>query len=440
MSGAHVWSALTRDEGASSSRQSPSRPIDRRMIWLVLRRQWRSLRWEACGAWLVMLAGIVYALLQLSTGAVGDFQGRATWNVLIPDVYGVRVYGLPSVHNLAIHGLPVVWTFGAIIALVFAVAVVWLEKSRGALAFTLAGPVRRVEWWMATCIFVLTVPLAAVCVKALLLWTIDAAAGWPIHGVEILSWWGMNLLFDAVLAAAGLFAAAGIGQLVFALVAGVYLCGAPALIGEILRGIGGGLWAVSSQIHQVGGLRAGVIGPVTSGAVVPGNTAAWSGLVHVGSAVIGLSPFAHFSGQSTISYSGQTSTTLPQTGGSLPAGTPISGSASSSTFAIPYETHVHLTVLLVVWFIILAVCFIWLSWRVFRAVPIEQMQDQFAFPAWEVVAVWSLAGFIAFMAAQAATTLADWPYAAIFFAVLAVLGVTLHIILRSLPRGRRGVT
>ncbi|WDL96248.1 hypothetical protein [Alicyclobacillus sp. ALC3] len=132
-------------------------------------RLWRTWRWLIAGAFVFMLAGVALAALPAIAGS-GPHAAKIVEGVLFPQLYH-RTLQSPSfqVHApVKVTGLTPISQAAGFVSIVFACAVVSLERSWGRTQFALLGPVRRVHVWSVQTVLALLLPLTALTVKALL--------------------------------------------------------------------------------------------------------------------------------------------------------------------------------------------------------------------------------------------------------------------------------
>ncbi|MBX5436109.1 MAG: hypothetical protein IRZ33_02710 [Alicyclobacillaceae bacterium] len=400
-------SAATGGLPGTGSGDARRPPIAAAVLW----RLWRTLRWEALAAWLIMLFvlanDVVLALTRSSAGT--GVQSQLVWGVLLPHLWNVQIARLHPPADTArylsilhITGQMSVSVTVFVVAAGFGVVTAVKDRHRGGLLFTLMGPVpRRVVWgWSAG--LAVAVPLAGVTAKGVGLLAVDAIARWPLPPSQVCLWWATNAVFASAMAALGFWAGTGVAREVPAFFGTMVLAGLPALAGQILKGLAA---TDTSGIRYVGGTW--VSGPQPA---PPGGAA--TVLEPVANLVTRLAPLAHVS---------------PTIGTSLQGPLPKE---------IGLDTGNVFTLGLALWFLLCAAGCLWLSWRTFARIPAERFPELVASHRWAVTWIWICSALVAFVVAQI-VRLEGWLYALVYFPAWLVAALGLHVVLAAAGRLHR---
>ncbi|WDL96247.1 hypothetical protein [Alicyclobacillus sp. ALC3] len=387
-------------------------------------RLWRTWRVPAVVVWFVMLIGTIGESYR-AMGTSAASQVRVFRQVLLPEVFHLHLSPGSVTLQLPLHmyGTPAISSITVLVTMVFACVVVAFDRGRGSAQFALSGPTSRWGLWRVQTVAVLAIPTVGWTVKALIVLWVDAAAHWvlPPHFVAV--WWGINVLVICAVAAASLFAVAGVGHVFFAVVVSAGVSAVSAVVGWVLEGVGGRLFGSGNSVALS-----------TSGALPRQTWLSGSpGVVRVGHFLVGLSPLGNIGMGVSPAWG---SSGLPQ--GSASASDPL------PVHVLTIDTNVYLTWGLVIWFLVWTVFLLYLSWRVSKVSLIERWQSVFILPSLVLPTLWFGACVLALLLANGLALRAGMNFLWVFVTAFVVLGGgyqwrwTRHVAnLRNLNGGRR---
>lgn len=134
------------------------------------------------------------------------------WKVLVPTLYGVNLIpnssGYPT--SYVLQGFPYASVLSALSAMGLMIALVTVERNRGALWFTLAGPVSRGDQLRTKILITTAIVLGTLLVKVMLLLGTDLYVSGMVPYTMILRWGLVNAMFDIGFMAIGLACASAV--------------------------------------------------------------------------------------------------------------------------------------------------------------------------------------------------------------------------------------
>lgn len=299
------------------------------------------------------------------------------WKVLVPAVYGAQIApnssGYPTAYSLS--GIPYLSYLSGLAAMGLIIALVTVERNRGALWFTLSGPVTRRSQIQTKVLLTAGIVLITLVIKLVLLLGTDLYIGTIVPLPMLVRWVLANAMFELGLLAIGL-----------------------ACASVVMVGMAAGLWAL-----LITGIPWAVARSILPVVPPPSSTTNAKVLVaeRVTQFVQSLSPW-HYSSPSL------------HTG--VSDGAPVGWTMHIGQSGPPLA-------IMAIWFIVWVAVWGWLGYKAYLNAPLENSNQFFLFSRLWIPALWILTALVSYVVVNSVLTRGGLTTVAPFMMFVRVLEV-----------------